>query len=415
MKNSPRWTGAAAAFAAFAASAAAVAALLLAASPLQAQAPETLRPEVGKPLQTAQDLLKAGKYKDALAKVREADAVPNRTPYESFIVDRMRGSAAAGAGDDATAHKSFEAVLVSGRLQPAEKLQIIEALAGIAYRAKDYARAIEWSQRYVKEGGSSAQMSSLQTSAYYLSGDYAGVVRDMQDKVQSIERAVPVVDEPTLRMLAASYAKLGDDAGYVNTLEKLLIHHPKKAYWADMLARIQARPGFADRLVLDVYRLQLMTDTLDDPAQYLEMAQLALHSGLPAEAKRVVEAGYAAGKLGTGAEAERHKRLRDMANKQAAEDEKTLSADVIGRSAEALVNTGQALVAAGRVAKGIELTEHGIAKGGLKRPDDAKLHLGQAYLKNGNKTKAVEVFKSVKGADGVADLARLWAIQAGRS
>jgi hypothetical protein len=378
------------------------------------QAQEALRPEVGKPLQAAQELMKAGKYKDALSKVRQADAVANRTAHENFILDRMRGSAAAGAGDDETATKSFEAALASGRLQATEKVQLLEALAYAAYRAKDYAKAIDWSERYFKEGGSSAQLSSLRTSAHYLSGDYAGVVRDMQQKVQAVERSVPVVDEATLRMLAASYAKLGDQNGYTNTLEKLLIHHPKKDYWADLLYRVQNKPDFPERLRLDLYRLQLVTATLDEPAQYLEMAQLALHSGLPAEAKQVVEAGYAAGKLGTGADAERHKRLRDMANRQAAEDEKTLDAVVIGRSAEALVNTGQALVSAGRVQKGIELIENGIAKGGLKHLAEARLHLGQAYLKGGNKARAIEVFKSIQSVDGAGGLARLWAIQAGR-
>jgi hypothetical protein len=237
----------------------------------------------------------------------------------------------------------------------------------------------------------------------------------MQQEVQAAEQAVPLVEEKTLRLLAASQLKLGDETGYANTLEKLLVHHPKKEYWADRLSRIQSKPGFADRLVLDVYRLQLATETLDEPAQYVEMAQLALQGALPAEARKVVEAGYAAGKLGSGVEAERHKRLRDLANKQAAEDAKTINAELIGRNAEALVNTGQALVTMGRVDKGIELIEQGIAKGGLKRTDDAKLHLGQAYLLSGNKARAIETFKSVRGADGVADLARLWVFRAGRS
>ena len=390
-----------------------LAVLLLACGPVHAE--EALRADVGKPLQAAQDLMKAGKYKDALAKIREAEAAGNRTPYEDYFIDRIRGSAAAGAGDEATATRSFEAVLASGRLQAAEKLQTLEALAGSSYRAKDYAKALEWAQRYFKEGGSSAQMRTLQVSAHYLSGDFAAVVRDMQQKVQAAEQAVPLVDEQTLRLLAASQLKLGDEAGYSNTLEKLLIHHPKKDYWADLLARIQSKPGFAERLALDMYRLQVATRTMDEPAQYVEMAQLALQSGLPAEAKRVIEAGYAAGKLGTGAEAERHKRLRDMASKQSTEDEKALNAEVIGRSAEALVNNGQTFVTAGRVDKGIELIEQGIAKGGLKRPDDAKLHLGQAYLLSGNKAKAIETFKSVHGSDGSGDLARLWTILALRS
>ena len=34
-----------------------------------------VRPELGKPMQAAQELIKAGKFRDALAKVREADAI----------------------------------------------------------------------------------------------------------------------------------------------------------------------------------------------------------------------------------------------------------------------------------------------------------------------------------------------------
>ncbi len=387
--------------------------LLLAASLAGAQ--DSVRPEIGKPLQAAQDLMKAGKAQDALAKLRETDAVPNRTAFENYFIDRLRGSAAAAAGDEATAIRSFEAVLAGGRLQTAERLPMLEALAGSAYRAKDYAKAIEASQRYFSEGGSSAQMHSLQLNAHYLSGDFAAVVRDLQQKVQTAEQAVPPIDEPTLRLLAASQLKLGDEAGYAHTLEKLLIHHPKKDYWADLLARVQNKPGFAERLTLDVYRLQLATGTLDDPAQYVEMAQLALQGGLPAEARAVVDSGYAAGKLGTGADAERHKRLRDLAYKQALEDQKTLNAEVIGRNADALVSTGQALVSAGQADKGIALIEQGLAKSGLKRPEDARLHLGQAYLLVGNKAKAIDVFKTVRGTDGTADLARLWLIRAGRA
>ena len=67
---------------------------------------------------------------------------------------------------------------------------------------------------------------------------------------------------------------------------------------------------------------------------------------------------------------------------------------------------------AGRVDKGIALMEQGIAKGGLKRADDARLHLALAYLQSGSKDKAVEAFKSARSSDGVANLARLWLILA---
>lgn len=378
----------------------------------QSAPPETVRAEVGKPLQAAQDLLRAGKPREALSRVAEAEAVGNLSGHERMVIERMRAGAALGAGDDATAARSFEAVLASGKLGAAETLPVLESMAGLAYRRKDYPQAIALAERYLKEGGRSDKMRELKTSAHYLSGDYAGVVRDTQQRVQAMEQATPVVDEPTLRLLAASYGKLDDQAGYVATLEKLLVYHPKQAYWSDRLARLQGAAGFPDRLRLDVYRLRRATDTLEDTEQYVEMAQLALQAGLPTEALRVVEAGYAAGKLGSGPEASRHQRLRELATRQAAEDEKALQVEEVGRQGDALVNTGHALVSAGRLDKGIALLEHGLTKGGLKRPDEARLHLGQAYLQSGNKARAIDSFKAVRGADEAVELARLWEIHA---
>ena len=112
------------------------------------------------------------------------------------------------------------------------------------------------------------------------------------------------------------------------------------------------------------------------------------------------------------------KRLRDTAAKQVVDDEKQLpqSAKAAGaaKDGNALVNVGFAYVSAGQFDTGIPLMEQGIAKGGLRQPDEAKLHLGIAYLAAGQKANAVQTFKDVGGADGTADLARLWLIHAQR-
>jgi tetratricopeptide (TPR) repeat protein len=148
----------------------------------------------------------------------------------------------------------------------------------------------------------------------------------------------------------------------------------------------------------------------------MAMVQLALEAGFPAEAKKIADQGFAAGALGSGSEADRQRKLRDTAAKQVAEDEKALTQSTRDAAAAkdgvALVNVGFALVNAGQFDKGIALMEQGIQKGGLKRPDDARLHLGIAYLLAGRKANAVAAFKAVQGADGSADLARLWAIHA---
>jgi hypothetical protein len=102
---------------------------LLAAGLCTLAAAQALRPEVAKPLHQAGELLKAGKSKEALAKVREADAVPNKTAQEQLTIERMRGSAAQRVGDNATVVQAFEAVYASGKLSGPEQAQVAESLA----------------------------------------------------------------------------------------------------------------------------------------------------------------------------------------------------------------------------------------------------------------------------------------------
>ncbi len=375
-------------------------------------AQEALRPEIGKPLLAAQSLMRKGQFGAALAKVREAQAVPNPTPYEHFMLERMLGSAAAGAGDDALAVQAYTAVLASGQLKPAEQLQMDEALASAEYHRKDYEKAAGWADRYFQGGGNDPRMASLRLSANYLAGNFAAVVRDTQQKVSKIENTPPEADENTLRMLAASYSSLHDDAGYVRTLEKLLLHYPNPAYWADRLARLQNSAGFSDRLTLDFLRLELATGVMSTPAQYVELGELLLSRSLPIEAKRVIDAGFAAKVLGSGPDAPRHARLRAMANKQAAQDENSIDREVVPDRVPAEVNMGDALVSSGRAQRGIGLLQKALATGKVEHPGLASLHIGEALLASGKSQQAIRVFDSIHGDGGMTDLARLWAIYA---
>ena len=393
-----------------------VLACALGAGTLRAQ--EALRPEVGKPLQAAQELIKVGKYKDALVKVRDADAVANKNASESYTIERMRLAAASGAGDTDTAAKSFEAIAASPKVTAADKLRFIESIAGSYYRAKDYARAMQWYQRYFKEGGTGAANRNYLIQTQYLSGDFAGAARELTAEIKAAESSGAPPAEDRLNMLLNAASRLNDNGTYVYAMERLVTHYPKKEYWVDLLGRLQRKPGFSDRLVLDTYRLSLATGSMSAANDYLEMAQLALQAGLPNEGRQVVDKGFAAGILGTGPQADRHKRLRDLVTKKLeegnaarAEAEKQALADKDG---SALVNLGFNQVFGGQVPQGVALMDKGIAKGNLKRPDDAKLHLAIAQILGGDTAKAQATLKTVSGADGTADLARLWALYATR-
>ncbi|MBL8304573.1 MAG: hypothetical protein JNM26_17620 [Ideonella sp.] len=375
---------------------------------------QALRPEVGKPLQAAEAMIKAGKYREALAKVKEAEAVSGRTVAETTTIERMRLAAASGAGDADTAARSFEAL--AGGMSGAEKLRSIESIAGSYYRGKEYAKAQQWYARYFKEGGTNAANRTLMIQTQYLAGDFAGAARELTAEVQATEKAGGTPPEPRLTLLLTAAQRLNDANITAYAMERLVVHYPKKEYWADLLSRLQRKPSFSDRFALDVYRLSLATGVMNKASDYMEMAQLAVQAGFPAEGKQVVEKGYAAGVLGTGPEAERHKRLRDLIDKRTAESKASLAADeaeaLKAKDGNALVTVGFNLVANGQGAKGLALMQQGITKGGLKRPEDAKLHLGVAQAMAGDPAKAQATFKTVGGNDGSADLARLWALQA---
>ena len=392
---------------------------LVARAAAQEQAPgkgETVRPEVGTPLQAAQALIREKKYREALAKIREAENAKDKTPYEVYVIDRMRGVAAASAGDTAVAVRSFEAAIASGRLPPSDQLATMEAVASLYYQAKDYPRTITWASRYLKEGGTSAQMRVLLGQAYYLNNNYGQAAKELSAEIQTDEKAGRTPPKDLLDLLASCYVKQKDTPGVVATLAKLVTYYPKREYWIDLLRYTETRPGFAPRLMLDAYRLRFALGLLDTDTQYVEMAQLAVQAGFPDEAKRVLDKGFAGGVLGTGAEAGRHQRLRDLVAKNVADDQKTLLHDepaaAAAKDGTGLVNLGFAYVSRGEADKGIDLMEKGIRKGGMKYPDDATLHLGIACLMGRRRDKAIQVWKSVQGTDGTADLARLWIIHA---
>jgi len=397
--------------------ASAITALAITLGAAQVQAQGGLRPEIGKPLQTAQEMIKAGKYREALAKVREVDGIAGKSAAENLMVERMRLAAASGAGDADTAAKSFETV--GPNVGGPDKLRMIESIAGTYYRAKDYAKAQQWYARYFKEGGTSSANRTLMIQTQYLSGDLAGVSKELMADIQAAERSGATPSEDRINMLMNAAIKQKDVGSEAFALERLVMYYPKKEYWVTLLSRLQRKPGFSDRLVLDTYRLSLATGSMTAGADFSEMAQLALQAGSGAEAKQVVDKGFAVGALGTGPEADRSKRLRDLISKRVDEAKKTAADDekaaLAAKDGNDLVTIGLNQVFEGQKAKGIQLMQQGIAKGGLKRPEDAKLHLAIAQLMAGDNGKAQATLKTVTGSDGTADLARLWSLYARRA
>jgi hypothetical protein len=372
-----------------------------------------VRPEVGAALNQAIERFRAGKAAEAKARIEQAQTgIQNLQPAELTVMHRLRGLLEMQLEQHAAAIRSLEAALAVGAQTPQDALQCQETLARAHFSLKAYAAAADAARKAQAAGSQAPAVQSVLVRATYLQNDHAGTITLLQAQQQRDGKLA--LDD--LRILAASYGQTKDDANYVRLAETLLRDHGRTEYWPDLMSRVQRQAGWQPRWDIDVYRLRLQLDLMDDADDYLVLADLASRAGLPAEAQKVVDAGYAKGLLGKGGRATEHDKLRAAVTRQANDDRQSLGAaaarpPAVGdvRAASNTFTTGAALVSAGQAERGLDLMKAALA-GPLPDGAQARLQYAQALAQAGRAAEAAEAFKAVAGHEQLGLLARLWAL-----
>ena len=383
-------------------------------APAAAQA-NTVRPELYKLIDSAQvqQLVAAKNVTELKNRVAQAEALPNKTPYETYAVNRVKMVTASVAGDNATLTTAIEDVLKSGFEPKDSQAKMVLAIADVRYKEQNYPAAVEQLKRYEALGGDMTAARPLLVRAMYLGKDYAGAKTQLQQIVADNEKAGKTPTQEDLKLLLSAAHESKDTATYNTAVEKMVAYYPTDEYWSELIrVGVIKKPGFSQDNFMTVLRLEFAALKTLREEDYIDLAETALRDGFPTEAKNVLDAGYAAGVLGKGANAKAHGQLRDRANKGAADDAKNIASGEASaakaKTGAGLVNLGWAYSTMGQHDKGIGFIQQGIAKGGLKQPDEAKLRLGAAQAKAGRKDEAIKTFESVKAGGGLSDAARLW-------
>ena len=382
---------------------------ILRSSGLHAQEAQA-RPEVGHALEAAEAAIRQKNFPAAKAALDKADAVKNHSPYETFSIEQTRGVLAQASGDTDGALDAFRKLLATEKMPNTDKARMEHSVAAMAFGKQDYAGSADYAARAVHDGDADPALPQLIAQAAYFSGDYPRAYAATQAQVQAQARAGKKPTKEQLQMLASAAQKSGNDAGYGAALEALAVSYPDQATTAALLARVQAQPG-ANRYALDTIRLKRRLGLLTTPAEYEEAAQLVLSSGFPGEAEAMIAEAYSRHIFEQ--DAARQARLKAYADKQLAQDQAGLEharADAAdSHDGGALVRVGYDMVTQGDAA-GLALVEQGVKQGGMARPDQAALTLGEAYVQLGRKADALKAFAAVKPTDGAAGLAHLWTI-----
>lgn len=378
-----------------------------------APAGPTIRAELRTLLLDAQNLLNEKKTGPAKEKIQLANAVADKTPYESFVVARVGLVAAVGEDDAPAAGKLLEQVLqlnASGAwLTNEETLPLMQAVGVAYYRTKDYAQAAAWMERNIKAGGTEQMVRDARIQSYLLAGNLARGNELLSEEVAAAEKAKQVPPRPYLEMLAQARTGLKDTAGATQAVEMLVQYYPSKENWRALINRLWARSDLASRLQLDVFRLAFYKGTLEEASDYSEYIEFAQKATYSAEALRVYDQAASAGLLG-GSDA--NKKLRAKLAQDVEQDRKTLAADTASAlkkpDGTVLFNLGLNQIGMQQYDKGLELMEKAIAKGIPKRVEDARLRLAVAYAQAGQTDKALQTLATVSGPEGLSELARYW-------
>jgi tetratricopeptide (TPR) repeat protein len=390
---------------------------LLAATPaFAAEGKQTNSPKLGKPLKEAHDDLNAKKYADAITKLREAEGIPGKTPYDQHLINDMLGFAYARIQNYAEAAKAWEAELDDGFTAQSEIPTRVRQLAEANYQIKNYDKAIEFGNRAIKGGFADEELKTLVGQAYYLKGDWKNALRFEEGLVDEKIKNGQTPKNESLQLLLSACVKLNDSACETRALEKIVTYYPKPDYWYQLLYTMRQQTSGNDANTLQTYRLMSEVDVLKSPEDFTEMAQLALEAGSPGEAQRILEKGIAKGVFTEPRAKAKNQRLLETAKKTAGTDQANLpkiekDADAAPTGAKN-VGVGLAYLGYGQYDKAVDQISKGLTKGGLRNESEARLLLGIAQLKAGHKEDATKSFHAVKGDPSLERLANLWSLHA---
>lgn len=371
---------------------------------------------IAKPMTAAQEAMKAKRWQEVLAKVKEAEAVPGaKSGFDQYYMAEFRGYAYHNLRQDADAARELENALNSPCMPEAKKADRYKALVGLYTSLKNYPKAIDYANRGLKLSRDPEMQVAL-AQAYYQSGNNKDAARVMKELLASSDRAPK---EQQLLLIRAACEKAGDNACVSQAYEKLVVYYPKPEYWQNLMKAL--RQGDTDDIQAhNVMRLALQVNVLKDPDQFKELAQLSLEQKLACEAQSVLEQGFTKKVFVEKRDVDVNTRLLDAAKKEAATEKASLAkSEAAAQSAatgDALVKVGAQALGCGDAAKGAQLIQAGITKGSLakgdpkeaERNDEAYILLGMAHLKGNNKAEAAKAFRNVKKDPTMVRIAKLW-------
>ncbi len=332
-----------------------------------------------------------------------------KTPQEKLAVEQTRVQVYANAQDWAsliTAVKAIETL----NLLPAPDMKAYRGVVGESYKKlNDMPNYIKSHVAYLNQYGGTHQEFAVLAQDALTAKDTATSLTFVEKAIAASKAGGAKTPESYYRIKARATQESGNAAGVYLVLEEMITDYPKEEYWAQLIGRAQSEAGYGPIVHLDLYRALQAAGVKLTAQQISFAADTAIDRGLPNEALMLLES------PGAPSGAQDVKNL-ETARTQTAKDKAGLAAETASALSKGdgsvIAAIGEAHLTYGDHAKAAEVLQAALAKGipDADEADAARLHLGIAQLRAGDKEAARTTWASVKTNNSAAALAQSWTL-----
>ena len=341
-------------------------------------------------------------YASVPAKVAAAQAVAT-TKEDRYLIARLQLSAAVASNDAAAMSSALDAVAASGVVDSGKLANLYAGLGGTYLNSKQYAQAAAAYQKAVSLNPGDADSQRLLGVSLFEQGQKAAALGPLQKAIQASNAKGQKASEDLYRVaVQAAYDSRSPAAAEL--ARQWLAAYPSPDSWRNSIAIYRSLNQTDVEGTLDLMRLLQAAGALQQPSDYAIYIADAAEQSNYNEAQAVLDAGIAA-KVIDPTSADFRAMVAGMKSRPKASAAELAAATKSAQTGMALLHIGDRYYSMGDYPKALELYRMAQGKSDVD-PNIAKLHIGMALARQGDKAGATAAFNGVTGPR--ADIAKFW-------
>lgn len=310
--------------------------------------------------------------------------------------------------DYGSALKSYENVVSQPDIPLAMEINTRFTIAQLYFVQEDWKKGIDALLKWFDMTETpNAQAYVLLGQGYYQVKDYDKALFNVEKAISMYNEKGKIPKEQWYNLARFLYFEKNDINKTVDVLEILLTHYPKKQYWVQVSHMYGEQKKESEQLsAMETAYVQGM---LDKGTEQVTMSYLYLNGDVPYKAAKVMDKGL---KDGSIEDKSKNWEIAGSAWRQAQEVEKAIPAM---EKAASKSDTGELYARLGNIyldgdqhKQAVTAINKGLSRGGVKRPDTARLVLGMAYFNLKEYSKAREAFDSAARDERSVKYAKQW-------